>query len=125
MKIEIIGLGNDPALASHVRDEVAAKLGRLGVEPTTVEVRFFDDDGPKGGPAMRCAITLRMPRRRGVHAEDTAITARAAFDGAFEAIQRRIESDRERLRDRRRRPKKYYVAKRLLEGGGEQEETAS
>jgi ribosome-associated translation inhibitor RaiA len=124
MTIEIIGLDNDTVLATRVREEIGAKLGRIGAEPKTVEVRFFDDNGPKGGRAMRCAITLRMPRRRAVHAEETAVSARAAFDGAFDAIQRRMESDRQRLCDRRRRPKKYYVAKRLLQAPGAEERSA-
>lgn len=124
MTIEIIGLGNDPALSARIHEDLSEKLGRLGLEPVSAEVRFFDDNGPKGGRGLRCAITLRVPRRRAYHAEETAVTAWNAFDGASRAVERRLESDRARLRDRRRRPKKYYVAKRLLEPGGEEKRTA-
>ncbi len=124
MTIEIVGLGNDPGLSTRVNEHLSEALARLSVEPVGAEVRFFDDNGPKGGRATRCAITVRVPRRRAIRTEETAVTPWIAFDGAFKAAERRLTSDRARLRDRRRRPKKYYVAKRLLEGESEEERTA-
>jgi ribosome-associated translation inhibitor RaiA len=48
--------------------------------------------------------------------EHTATTSRLAFDGAFAALEPRLERYRERQRESRRHPKKYYAAKRLLTG---------
>lgn len=77
------------------------------------EARFVDDNGPKGG-GIRCALTLRLPYRPALRVEQTAMTARLAFDGAIATLERQLERHGERQRERRRRPKKYYVAKRLL-----------
>ena len=63
---------------------------------------------------MRSAITLRLPYRPHVHAEDTARTLRAAFDGAFAKLERELERYRDRDRESKRHPKKYYTAKRLM-----------
>lgn len=81
------------------------------------QATFFDENGPKGGPAIRCALTVRLPYRPTVRVENVAETARLAFDGALAVLERQLERYRERDRDNRRRPKKYFVAKRLLMAG--------
>jgi ribosome-associated translation inhibitor RaiA len=88
-------------------------LKPVQVKPLGAEVRFFDDNGPKGGRAIRCAVTVRLPYRPAVRVEEMAETARLAFDGAFATLERQLERYRERNRDSRRRPKKYYAARRL------------
>lgn len=79
------------------------------------QVAFFDDDGPKGGRAVRCGLTVRVPYRPAVRVEHTAETPRLAFDASFKSLERQLERYREMDRDRRRYPKKYFAAKRLLE----------
>jgi ribosome-associated translation inhibitor RaiA len=116
LEIEIVGVGGNRALGSLARRRVAATLARLAVRPVKVQVAFVDDDGPKGGPAVRCAVTVRLPYRPSVRVEDSALTARTAFDGAFAALERRLDRYVERDREGRRRPKKYYAARRLLTG---------
>jgi ribosome-associated translation inhibitor RaiA len=116
LTVEVGGLGSNRALSSLARRRITTALARLAVRPVAAQVAFVDDDGPKGGPAVRCALTLRVPYRPAVRVEDTAMTARTAFDGAFAALERRLARYVERDRERRRRPKKYYVAKRLMTG---------
>jgi ribosome-associated translation inhibitor RaiA len=113
MAIEIEGL-SDRALAARVRARLAGTLRQLSVAPVSAVVTFVDDDGPKGGPAKRCALTVRLPYRPALRAEDSALRPRLAFDGALAALARQLERYRERQREARRRPKKYYAAKRLL-----------
>src|ERR1700674_6053141 len=113
MAIEIRGIKKDTTLGIHVSTRMAAVLGSLRVAPVRAKVTFFDDNGPKGGIAMRCAIDLRVPYRPPIRVEHVAATSRLAFDGAFATLERQIERYRERERDIRRRPKKYFVAKRL------------
>ena len=113
MTIDIPGVSIDPALRAHVTKELTAALTRLSVKPVTAQVTFFDENGPKGGPAMRCALTVRVPYRPHIRAEDTAVTGRLAFDGSFEKLEREVERYRERDRESKRYPKKYYTAKRL------------
>lgn len=113
--IEITGL-RDSALHKLIADRVGSALKPLQVKPLAAQVTFFDDDGPKGGRAVRCALTVRVPYRPTVRVEHTAETPRLAFDASFKSLERQLERYRERDRDSRRHPKKYYVAKRLLEG---------
>jgi ribosome-associated translation inhibitor RaiA len=115
MVIEIRGIRRDPALRARVEKQVQAALERLQLKPITAQATFFDDNGPKGGLAVRCALTARLPYRPALRVEQTEATQRTAFDGAFAALERRLERYRERDRDSRRHPKKYFVAKRLLE----------
>ena len=115
MTMEIRGIRRDPALRARVEKQVQSALERLRLKPITAQATFFDDNGPKGGLAIRCALTARLPYRPTLRVECTAATQRTAFDGAFTALERRLERYRERARDSRRRPKKYFVAKRLIE----------
>ncbi len=115
MTIEIKGIRRDPGLRARVQEQVQAALKRLQLKPITAQAAFFDDNGPKGGLAIRCALTARLPYRPAIRVEDTAADPRTAFDGAFAAFERRLRRYRERDRDSRRHPKKYFVAKRLFE----------
>jgi len=85
-------------------------------------VQFADENGPKGGPAARCSVTVDLPRRPELHADVAADSPRLAFEQAFAMLERQIERDRARRREERRRPKKYYLAKRLLEPGASSQE---
>lgn len=113
MAIEIRGLPASTALHARVTKQLTAALARLTVEPVTALVVFSDENGPKGGRAMRCAMTLRLPYRAPVHVDILAEAPRGAFEEAFAALERQLERYRERARDERRHPKKYYAAKRL------------
>lgn len=114
MTITIEGLSHDPALREVIAAKVDSLVRRHRAKPTAMRVGFQDENGPKGGIDIRCALTLELPRRPTLHAEDVAATPRLAFDAAFESLERRMERERTQARDRRRRPKKYFVAKRLL-----------
>lgn len=114
--VEISGIQKDPVLRALVKRKVGAALSLLRVKPLSAQASFFDDNGPKGGNAMRCAMTVRLPYRPSVRVEHTAGTQRLAFDGGMATLERLLERYRERDRDSRRHPKKYFAAKRLLEG---------
>ncbi len=115
MTIDIRGVADGPALRAHVTARMTAALARLAVPPMTARVTFFDENGPKGGVDIRCALLVRLPRRPAIRAEHMGETPRAAFDGAFAVLERLLERYVERGRENRRHPKKYFVAKRLLE----------
>jgi ribosome-associated translation inhibitor RaiA len=113
MRIEIKGTRRDSALRAHVADQLRAALALLKVAPITAQANFVDDNGPKGGLALRCALMVQVPYRPAIRVEHTAATGRLAFDAAMAALERRLERYREEDRDSRRHPKKYYAAKRL------------
>ncbi len=114
MTIAIYGIRPDTTLGARVSARLETVLAALRVTPISAKATFFDDDGPKGGPAIRCAISVRVPYRPLIRVEHISTTGRLAFEGAFATLERQLERYRERVRDIKRRPKKYFVAKRLL-----------
>jgi ribosome-associated translation inhibitor RaiA len=117
MVIDIHGAQKDTALRARSAKVVGAALESIKLAPIRAKITFFDDNGPKGGRGMRCAVDVRLPYRPPIRVEQVAETSRLAFDGAFAALERQLERYRERDRDIKRRPKKYFVAKQLLAGG--------
>ena len=114
--VEITGLRGAAALRERIAERVSEALHPIRLRPVSAKVAFFDDNGPKGGVAIRCAFTVKLPYRPALRVEHTAETPRVAFDAGFAALERRLERYRERARDSRRHPKKYFAAKRLSEG---------
>jgi hypothetical protein len=114
MMIEIGGLSARTSLRTFVRQKIEAMFDGLRVQPVSVRIGFVDENGPKGGVAIRCGINVDFPRRRPIHLEHRANTERLAFDGVLALLDRTVEKERGRGRIARRRPKKYYLAKRLL-----------
>ena len=112
--VEITGVDRQAALRARISRLMSAALQPIEARPLSAQVAFFDDNGPKGGRAIRCGVTVRLPYRPSVRVEHTAETPRLAFDGAFATLERQIERYRERDRDNRRHPKKYFAAKRLV-----------
>lgn len=122
MTIVIEGMNHDAALRAVMIRKLEALGARLRPPPVSARVGFTDENGPKGGVDTRCALTIEVPRRPAMHAEEVAATHRLAFDIAFASLERRARRDREANLDERRHPKKYYVAKRLREGRGSRTE---
>jgi ribosome-associated translation inhibitor RaiA len=115
--IRITGLERD-SLRGRATRLMTEALAKLTVAPVTGQASFFDDNGPKGGRAMRCALTVRLPFRPSIRVERSAVTSRLAFDAAFAVLERQLERYRERDRDSKRHPKKYFAARRALAGEG-------
>jgi len=105
-------------VATPFRARIARRMRRalVGVRtsPVRVHVSFADVNGPKGGPDVRCAIDVRIPRTAPLHAEALAERDVLAFELSADAMTRRIAARLLRRQDAARRPKKYYVARRLL-----------
>ena len=115
MKIELRGVSMTRTLGARIERRLNRELGRIQASPLTAVVTFFDDNGPKGGRALRCALTVRIPRRPTIRVEDVAENAWLAFDRSFGSLRRELAEYRERRLERGRHPKKYFAAKRLLE----------
>ena len=104
------GIALDDPLRAHIQDKITATTGRGRLRPTSARVAFTDENGPKGGPTIRCAVTVEVPHRPTVHANGLGETPRVAFDAGLAALEHELERERGRRRDVARRPKKYYVA---------------
>jgi hypothetical protein len=114
-RLEARGLPPGDTARLRADRRVAAALAMLPPHFSPARLVFTDDNGPKGGPAIRCALTVGVPRRGRLHVEARATTWRLALDGAVSRLQRRLERTREIARDSRRRPKKYYAAARAVQ----------
>jgi ribosome-associated translation inhibitor RaiA len=116
MRIQLRGVSLGPALRARIEERLSRELGRIRASPVAAGVIFVDDNGPKGGRAIRCALTVRVPFRPTIRVEAVAENQWLAFHRAFVGLRRRLAERRERAFERVRYPKKYFVAKRLLGG---------
>src|SRR5437867_9451685 len=98
MTIDVRGIPSGGALHAHAIKRLTGIVKRLATAPVEAQAKFFDDNGPRGGRAMRCALTVRLPYRSHVRVEHTAETPRLAFDGTVAALERELEAYRERFR---------------------------
>jgi len=110
MTLVMEGIALDDPLRPFIQDKMTAVTSRGRLRPTGARVAFTDENGPKGGIGMRCALTVDLPRRPAKHASGLGETPRLAFDAAFTALEQELTRERQRRRDVARRPKKYYVA---------------
>jgi ribosome-associated translation inhibitor RaiA len=115
VKIDIEGLHGDSTLEGRIVTRIRKACSRLPSEPTSAVVSFTAQNGHKGGPGTRCAITAWIPGKKTGHVEAIATTPATAFDAVIDSFERWVKEHTDRLMDARRRPKKYYLAKRLLE----------
>ena len=116
-QIELHAGRTSEAMRTRARARMQAMLASLDLEPTRARVMLTDENGPKGGEAVRCSLEIQLPRRRVLHVGDVARTPRLAFDGAIAKLQRTLARARKTRRDSSRRPKKYFAARRALAGG--------
>ena len=116
-RIECRGGCAGEAVRAWIARRLPRLLASLPVEPTSIRVAFADENGPKGGEAIHCALEVRVPRRVAVHVADVANTPHRAFDAAFVKLERALLRRHEAARESKRRPKKYFAARRTLAGG--------
>ena len=121
MTIELQGVSRGSRLAERIEKRLSGELRKVRASPVTALVSFLDENGPKGGRAHRCAITVTVPRRPTIRVEDVAEAQWSAFDQSFDRLKRHLAADRERVLKEARYPKKYYAAARLIEAGLEPE----
>jgi len=69
LTMAIRGIPSDRTLRARVAKQMAAVLAPLRVTPVSAQVIFFDENGPKGGVSIRCALTVRLPYRPTVRVE--------------------------------------------------------
>ena len=108
MLTRISGLTDRHQLRADIVKQINGLVARRGAAPRAVRVAFFDDDGPRGGVAIRCALMLTPSRGPILRVEHTARTYSAAFKGALTVLtrqlKRRAQRRRRRLRYSRPRP---------------------
>lgn len=118
MRIECRGRADGRAIRASAAGRLRALVASAPVRATSARATFSDEDGPKGGVALRCALEVRLPRRAAIHVEDVARTPRLALDGALARLERQLGRLVGTTRGLRRRPKKYFAARRALASAG-------
>jgi hypothetical protein len=101
----------------RVLERVQAALVPLRDGARRCRVAFIDDNGPKGGVAIRCTIDVRISHWPAIHVEGVAISQQLALHLALNRLKRRINHALAASRATSRHPKKYFVAARMLAGG--------
>ena len=119
MTLVMEGIALDDPLRPFIEEKMTAVTSRGRLRPTAARVGFTDENGPKGGVGVRCALTVDVPRRPATHANGLGETPRLAFDAAYAALEQELSRERQRRRDVARRPKKYFVADLGLRPDGE------
>jgi len=113
-RAEVVGLSQ--AATRHAAARLTRTLAALSERATSARLTFTDQNGPKGGPAVRCAASVTLAGWGRVHVADQATTPALALAGALARLERRLERLRDIDRDSGRRPRKYYAAARAREG---------
>jgi ribosome-associated translation inhibitor RaiA len=119
MSLVMEGIALDDPLRAVIEEKLGVTLRRGRGRPTSIRVAFTDENGPKGGADIRCAVTVDVPGRPTLHASAQAENPRLALDGALTALERELVRAGQRRRDAARRPKKYFVAHQGLLPDGE------
>lgn len=90
------------ALAAKVSGVVENALSRISDQITRVEVHLSDEDGKENGiNDKRCMMEARLAGRQPVAVTDEAGTIDEAVVGAANKLARLIESDLDRLHDKK------------------------
>ena len=113
-RVEVQGLPRSEAARVRAAARLATALAALPERASSARVVFGDDNGPKGGAAFRCGLTVTLAGWGRLHVEDRATTPALALAGALTKLERRLQRRRGIDRDSSRRPKKYYAAARAL-----------
>jgi hypothetical protein len=113
-RAEVVGLSQPAARQAAAR--LTRTLAALSERAISARLTFTDQNGPKGGPAVRCAASVTLAGRGRVHVADQATTPALALAGTLARLERRLERLLDIDRDSGRRPRKYYAAARAREG---------
>ena len=94
MTLVMEGIALDDSLRPFIVEKMTAATSRGRLRPTAARVGFTDENGPKGGVGIRCALTVEIPRRPPAHANGLGETPRLAFDAAYAALDHELTRER-------------------------------
>ncbi|HET8937863.1 MAG TPA: HPF/RaiA family ribosome-associated protein [Polyangiales bacterium] len=81
----------DGGLYAWIRERLSRHLGKFATQMERVEVRFSDENGPKGGVDRRCLVHLVLSSLPPIVVEDRGETDRVAFDLAAGRAERALK----------------------------------
>jgi ribosome-associated translation inhibitor RaiA len=96
------GVRLEPGFPGYARERVGFKLGKFARSIERTTVRFEDVNGPRGGIDSVCRIKVVVSGMASVLVEETAGSAREAFDRALDRAERSVRRALQRRRARSR-----------------------
>jgi len=99
LNIRCRGVEDPAGVREHVRKRLGFALARFEGRLSSADVVVTDENGPKGGPAMRCDIAVRGDRGGEIRATDGAADPLEAVDLAAGRVARAVARAMERSRD--------------------------
>lgn len=130
MRIGISGLEGQARLRVEVVARLSGLFERRRLSSVSARAAFSGEDGPRGGMAIRCALTVRLEGARAIRIEHAPGTYGAAFRGVLSSLKRQLERHaqrgRRRARHRARTPRMESTGVSVLGDahGGSSEEAA-
>ena len=89
-------------LAAYAKETVEDALSRFHERLTRVELHLSDENSQKGGREdKRCVMEARIKGRPAIVVTHQAATMNEALTGAIDKAKRSIESDLEKMQERR------------------------
>ncbi|WP_437278135.1 hypothetical protein WME90_44080 [Sorangium sp. So ce375] len=96
MAVRTFGVGVDEPTREHVRQSLAAKLGRFAPHIERLTVRFTDVNGPRGGVDVACDVKVVLSGLPSVVYQMRGHEPRETIDRAVPGIARAVQSALER-----------------------------
>jgi putative sigma-54 modulation protein len=88
LELRTTGHDIEPSLHDWVYERISRQLGKYAVHIERIQVRFGDENGPKGGVDKVCTVHLVLSKLPPVILEVRAETEREAFDRAAGRAER-------------------------------------
>jgi ribosomal subunit interface protein len=102
--IQSRGFTLTPALRAHAERRLRLALGATLPGVLRVAVRLSDDNGPRGGGGMRCAVRIAVAGVPGIVVEDAESDLYVAIDRAADRAGRTLRRCLARRSEQRRFP---------------------
>ena len=105
MKLDVRGINVDttPAIDAHVRRRFVFALDHLAHRVRSAVVRLSDENGPRGGEAKKCQITVQLHPRGTVVVNERSSDLYHAVNRATTRLKKAVRRSSERNSARHRR----------------------
>jgi ribosomal subunit interface protein len=105
MRLDVRGINvqNSPAIDAHVRRRFGFALDHLAHRVRSAVVRLSDENGPRGGEAKNCHITVQLHPRGTVVVNERSADLYHAVDRATTRLKKAVLRTSERHSARHRR----------------------
>jgi hypothetical protein len=91
LKIKTSRVAPPPEMAERTRALLGRRLSRFGPLIESIEVRFKDVNGPRGGIDTACRVNVRVSGRPSVFVEERAVDVGTALSKAAASITQAMD----------------------------------